>query len=241
MAVVSESAPIVLVQLDPEAPPGLIEAVAAERGVPLSIMAPGAAMPTEALAASAGLIVLGSAAAAVDPESATAALIRAHVGDDRPVLALDAASPLLALALGGAVQAGGSHKFGYVDVVPTAATEADPVLRALGGGLPLMEWHDDAIDLPASVLVLARCERERVQAFRTGRASFGLRFHPGATTGIVKRWAELRGAASNNPAIKVRLGAEIIRHQERAERFGREVIAAWLALVLSLSRREASR
>lgn len=226
----SEAAPIVLVQLDPEAPPGLIETVAAKCGVPLTIVAPGAALPVDALDSAAGLIVLGSAAAVVDPGSATAALVRKHVRDGRPVLALDAASPLLALALGGAVQAGGSHKFGYVDVVPTASTEADPVLRALGGGLPLMEWHDDAIDLPESVLVLARCERERVQAFRAMQACYGLRFHPGATTEIVKRWAELRGAASNNPAIRVRLGAEIIRHQERTERFGREVIAAWLAL-----------
>ncbi len=222
---------IVLVQLDPEAPPGLIETVAAERGVPLIIVEPGAALPADALATAAGLIVLGSAAAVVDPESAAAAVVREHVRDDRPVLALDAASPLLALALGGAVQAGGSHKFGYVDVVPTESTEADPVLRPLGGGLPLMEWHDDAIDLPGGVRVLARCERERVQAFRAGLASYGLRFHPGATSGIVRRWAELRGAASNNPAIRVRLGAEIIRHQDRAERFGRAVIAAWLGLV----------
>ena len=227
----SEAAGVVLVQLDPEAPPGLIETVAATCGVPLTSVAPGAALPADALAGAGGLIVLGSAAAVVDPAGPFAALVREHVRDDRPVLALDAASPLLALALGGAVRAGGSHKFGYVDVVPTAATGADPVLRALGGGLPLMEWHDDAIDLPGSVLVLARCERERVQAFRAGRACYGLRFHPGATAMIVKRWAELRGAASNNPAIRVRLGAEIIRHQERAERFGREVIAAWLGLV----------
>jgi GMP synthase-like glutamine amidotransferase len=215
-------------QLDPEAPPGLIATVASERGLPLTIVQPGIDLPADILSAAAGLIVLGSAAAAVDPAGAAAALVRAYVRDDRPLLALDAAAPLLALAIGGEVRAGGSHKFGYVDVVPTAATAADPLLRALGGGLPLMEWHDDAIELPGGVPVLARCERERVQAFRAGRAAYGLRFHPGATAAIVRRWAALRGAASNNPAIRVRLGAEIIRHQDRAERFGRAVIEAWL-------------
>lgn len=57
-----------------------------------------------------------------------------------------------------------------------------------------------------------------------------MQFHPGATVEIVRRWAALRAQARNNPAVPVRIGAEIVRHQERAERFGRSVADGWLEL-----------
>ena len=94
-----------------------------------------------------------------------------------------------------------------------------------------MLWHDDGIDLPAEAQPLAHCHRGRVLAFRAGEWAYGLQFHPGATVDIVRRWAALRGRARNNPAVPVRIGAEIVRHQERAERFGRSVAEGWLKLV----------
>lgn len=226
-----DSVDILLVQLDPEAPPGLIENVVEASGGRLTIMDAGDEAPLDAPVDAAGLIVLGSAAASLDPESPLVEVLRERVRHDRPVLALDTGAALLALACGGTVRAGGSHEFNYVDLTPTALTEADPVLRPLGTGLPFMEWHDDAIDLPDGVEILALCGRARPQAFRAGRYVYGLRFHPGATGEIIRRWTAIRGAASNNPAIRVRIGAETVRHQDRAERFGREVVEAWLALV----------
>jgi len=96
-----------------------------------------------------------------------------------------------------------------------------------------MEWHDDAIELPAEAEILARCLLNRVQAYRIGPSWHGLRFHPGATTAIVRRWAALRATARNNPVVPVRIGAEIVRHQERAEVFGRSVLEGWLSMVRS--------
>jgi hypothetical protein len=122
---------------------------------------------------------------------------------------------------------------GAIDEPRTELAAADPVTRGLGAGLPVMEWHDDAIELPAEAEILARCLRNRVQACRIGPSCHGLRFHPGATTEIVRRWAVLRATARNNPAVPVRIGAEIVRHQERAEVFGRSVLEGWLSMVRS--------
>lgn len=227
----AETRGIVLVQLDVEAPPGLISTVATGQGVGLTIIDATAGLPGPELAAAAGLIVLGSAAASMVPTDAIVAAIGDRLATGRPVLGLDAGAQLLVQALRGSVRAGQSHEFGYVDLSPTVAAADDPVLRALGSGLPVMEWHDNAVDLPAAVPILARCGRGRVQAFRAGQATYGLRFHPGATTDIVRRWAALRGVVSNNPAIRVRIGAEIVRHQDRAERFGQSLIEAWLGLL----------
>ncbi len=221
---------IAVVQLDREASPGLIGELAARCGVALSVLDATKPPPAGRPGAAAALIVLGSAAGRVDPDGPLVAALRPWVHADRPVLAIDAGAQALAWAAGGAVRPGQSHEFGYVDLSPTGATAADPVLHVLGSGLPVMEWHDDAIDLPEGIPVLARCGRGRVQAFRVGQRAYGLRFHPGATAEIVRRWAELRGKSKNNPAIRVRIGTEIVRHQDRAERFGKHLIEAWLAL-----------
>ncbi len=229
----SESTDIVLVQLDPEAPPGLIAAAVEEAGLTLTVREAGKEPIADESGRGAGLIVLGSAATAFDPRAPALALLRDSLEQERPILALDAGAALLAAALGGAVRAGESHEFNYVDLAPTVLAGTDPVLCALGTGLPFMEWHDDAIDLPDGIAILTRCGRGRPQAFRAGRSAYGLRFHAGATAELIRRWTAIRAAASNNPAIRVRIGAEMVRHQERAERFGREVIGAWLALARS--------
>lgn len=223
---------ILLVQLDLEAPPGLIATVAEGAGARLTVRDADAIRhaPDELIGAAA-LILLGSAAGSADPGEGVLAALGERVARDRPVLAAGAGVLPLTRALDGAIRQGGSHEFGYVDLVSTDLAAADPVLPPLGAGLPVMEWHDEAIDLPASVEVLARCVRGRVQVFRHGRMVYGLRFHPGATTEIVRGWAALRAVAANNPAVPVRIGAEIVRHQERAERFGRSLVASWLELV----------
>ena len=49
----------------------------------------------------------------------------------------------------------------------------------------------------------------------------------GASAATVRHRARLRGEQRNIPAVPVRIGAEIVRHQQRAERFGRSG-AGWL-------------
>lgn len=220
-------ADILVLQLDPEAPPGLIPALAEDAGIDLKVRE---RVARDEMLAAAGLIVLGSAAAP-SPDDETIAVLAGRMRADLPVLAAGAGVLSLTLALGGSVQPDRAHEFGFVDLVPTAPAAEDPLLRALGAGLPVMEWHDEAIELPGSAEILAHCVRGRLQAFRHGSSVYGLRFHPGSTTEIVRRWAALRGVAANNPAVPVRIGAEIVRHQERTERFGSSLVVAWFELV----------
>ena len=232
----STSAHIVVLQLDPEAPPGLLGSHLAALGgeVTVTEFRPDATLP-EISQTCAGLVVLGGTASAVDASGAPAfpALVdqlRARHAMHRPSLGLGLGAQLLAQALGGGVRPAAAPEFGYVDLVPTELASSDPVLSGIGAGLPLMLWHDDAIDLPTAE-PLAHCHRGRVLAFRSGPWAHGLQFHPGATIDIVRRWAALRGQERNNPAVPVRIGAEIVRHQERAERFGRSVVEGWFRLV----------
>ena len=63
LLIVCFGAGLALMQLDPEAPPGLIATVASERGLPLTIVQPGIDLPADIRSAAAGLIVLGAGVA----------------------------------------------------------------------------------------------------------------------------------------------------------------------------------
>ncbi|MFO1036126.1 MAG: glutamine amidotransferase [Geminicoccaceae bacterium] len=224
---------LVIVLQDAEAPPGLIAEVAEQRRCRVDLV-PAAAFAAAELA-DAALVVLGGTANADDDSgnphfAALLRVLRERAAADQPVLGLGLGAQLLARALGAAVHAGGAQEFGYVDLVPTEAASADPVLASLGAGLPVMEWHQDRLDLPTEARLLAICHRHRPQAFAIGRHVYGLQFHPGATADIVRRWARLRGVEKNNPAVPVRISAEIVRHQERSERFGRDLVGRWIDL-----------
>ena len=224
---------IVILQPDPEVPAGILGTRLAERGAAVAAheLWQCTDLPESASTCD-GLVVLGGSASALDgDQAALVAVLRSRLAADRPVLGLGLGAQLLTLALGGAVRPAAAPEFGYVDLVPTPLAAGDPVLRGIGAGLPLMEWHEDGLELPEGAQPLAHCHRGRVLAFRCGPWAYGLQFHPGADVAIVRRWARLRGEQRNNPAVPVRIGAEIVRHQERAERFGRSVADGWLGLV----------
>lgn len=224
------SAEITILQLDRESPPGLLAAHFSVEGLDVRIVDfDPEQLPPILVGAGSSLIVLGGAFS--DPElPLLVEVLRRRIEAGLQTLGLGQGAQLVAQALGGAVRPGRAPEFGYVDLVPTELAASDPVLSGIGAGLPLMLWHDDGIDLPQGVEHLAHCHRGRVLAFRARGCAYGLRFHPGASAAMVRRWAALRGEACNNPAVPVRIGAEVVRHQERAERFGRTVAEGWLRL-----------
>ena len=89
--------------------------------------------------------------------------------------------------------------------MPGAPTRCFPVV---GGGAPLFHWHADTFTLPPGAVHLAESDMTQMQAFRIGRASYGIQFHFEAGTELVESWnarirrrdrrvrARLAGAAS---------------------------------------------
>jgi GMP synthase-like glutamine amidotransferase len=83
------------------------------------------------------------------------------------VFAICLGAQLLALGLGGDVRRMAHSETGW-----TAVTFAD------GQMLKVLEWHEDAIDLPPGAQLLAGSEACKQQMYRVGPTRVGLQFHP---------------------------------------------------------------
>ncbi|NUU38288.1 type 1 glutamine amidotransferase [Pseudomonas sp. C2B4] len=89
------------------------------------------------------------------------------LGQGAPVFAICLGAQLLALSLGGNVRRMAQSETGW-----TTVNFID------GQRLKVLEWHEDAIDLPPQAQLLASTEQCEQQMYCVGPTRVGLQFHP---------------------------------------------------------------
>ncbi len=139
------------------------------------------------------LVVLGGEQSAVADASHPylpdlARLMRRMGQADKAVLGICLGSQILARAWGAANHLGTAPEFGWHRIALTDTGRGDPVLSVVGPAFQSFQWHRDTFDLPAGARHLAQTGSVPAQAFRIGRASYGMQFHFEAHRGVVEDW-----------------------------------------------------
>jgi GMP synthase-like glutamine amidotransferase len=196
------------------------------------------------------LVMLGGAQDAIDDANhpylkEEAALARAFGAADKAVLGICLGAQILARAYEAKNILGRPIEFGWHEVRTTEAGRADPVLKAMGRSAPVFHWHLDTFTLPPGAVHLATSAQTEMQAFRIGRASYGIQFHFEAGTELVASWtrdfaAEIDVYAPDWPD---RLAAETQNHGASADAAGLALARAWIDRIPppSSSRQEPAR
>ncbi len=184
------------------------------------------------------LVILGGAQDALDDANhpyleKEASLARAFGSDDKAVLGICLGAQLVARGHGAANILGRPIEFGWREVRTTNEGRSDPVLSVLGDAAPLFHWHVDTFTLPPGAVRLAESDATSVQAFRLGRAVYGMQFHFEAGTDLVASWTrdfahEIEPYA---PEWFERHPAEAARHGPAADGAGLALARAWIGLI----------
>jgi GMP synthase-like glutamine amidotransferase len=185
-----------------------------------------------------GLVVLGGSQSALDDEDspwlpAAAALARDFGEADKAVLGICLGAQLVARGHGAENILDQPIEFGWHEVRPTGAGRADPLIAPFAGGAPIFHWHLDTFTLPPGAVHLAVSDKTEIQAFRIGRAVYGIQFHFEADRRLVEGWNrrfadEIAEYMSDWPE---RFAAEAARHAEAADATGLAIARAWVGLV----------
>lgn len=184
------------------------------------------------------LVVLGGEQSAVDdhihpylPELAR--LMRAFADAGKSVLGICLGSQLLARAHGGDNLLGKTREFGWHGVELTAEGKRDPVLSAAGSAFKSFEWHSDSFTLPPGAVHLAQNPAVANQAFRIGRAAYGMQFHFEAGTSVVEGWNRTFEGVINrlNPDWLPHYPQHAAKHAQQADEAGLALARAWVATI----------
>ena len=104
----------------------------------------------------------------------------------KPVVGICHGSQMLARAYDAKIQPLPCIEFGYVQLEMTPEARKDPVLGAIEGIPPLMEFHENSFDLPKGAVLLVRGQECPNQAFKVGNCSYGFQFHLEADSLIIR-------------------------------------------------------
>ena len=179
---------VLVVEQQPDAPAGLVEEWAVERGAQLEVVRAAELEEWPDPRSADAIVALGSdrsVHASTDPWIGPQLdFVRAAHDADVPVLGICFGGQALAAALGGTVFAAPRTEIGWIEV------QGDD-----GYGGRWFTWHEDAFTVPPGAIELARAA-SGPQAFALGR-SVGLQYHPEVTLEIVDDW--LAGGADAVP------------------------------------------
>jgi GMP synthase-like glutamine amidotransferase len=184
------------------------------------------------------MIVLGGAQDALDDQGSPwlpdlAALMRHFVDSGRSVLGICLGGQLLARAYDADNLVGAAPEFGWQEIGLTPEGREDPVLGAAGERFPIFQWHDDTFTLPRHAVRLAGNDAAHNQAFRVGRAGYGVQFHFEADRKLVGEWSAAFAdtIAKRQPDWDERLPADSVRLGPSADAAGQAIARAWIATI----------
>lgn len=187
-----------VVQPDPDDPPGRLAEWLPAAGLELDVVRPYAGEPVPVRVDGDALIVLGGESSAYDDEALPwladiRALLGAAVEDGTPTLAICLGAQLLTQRAGGRVarDAVGGPEIGVCELQLRPAASDDPLLGGLPDTVPCLQWHSDAVaDLPPGATLLAGSAAFPHQAFRLGQRAWAIQWHPEVTAATAASWAQ---------------------------------------------------
>ena len=235
----------VLVVLNEESDPaGLVGNWLEERGVEVDVVHAyaGEAVPVEVPEGYSGLLAFGGYMGANDDDehpwlTQERALLKSAAESDVPVFGVCLGGQLLATAIGGTVERTPQIEIGVVDMQVSADATGDPVFGSIAGRtVASSQWHQDYISaLPAEAHVLMSNEACPVQAFRVGKAAYGVQFHPEVDAVAFKQWATVSDEAGERSGIDVMAAAdEVAAREDELAQTWRPIFHAFADLVRSV-------
>jgi GMP synthase-like glutamine amidotransferase len=107
-------------------------------------------------------------------------------------------------------------EIGVVDMMVSKDAAHDPVFGSLAGTtVASSQWHQDYISrLPNTAVVLMSNADCPVQAFRVGKAGYGVQFHPEVDAVAFKQWASVSDEAGDRSGIDVMAAADEVAVRE---------------------------
>ncbi|HEX5032885.1 MAG TPA: gamma-glutamyl-gamma-aminobutyrate hydrolase family protein [bacterium] len=186
-----------------------------------------------------GVIVLGGPMSANDAEELPfireeLRLIEEAMRLELPFLGVCLGSQLLAKALGKRVYRGEAKEIGWYPLWMRPEAKQDPLFQDFPAKLEMFQWHGETFELPYGSALLASSQLYLHQAFRYGKAAYGLQFHAEMTPEMIAEWEREGRAEIERAGLQARwenIEVENDRHLPRLRSLGETAMRGFAKLL----------
>ncbi|ATX80148.1 GMP synthase - Glutamine amidotransferase [Mariprofundus aestuarium] len=140
-----------------------------------------------------GIIIMGGPQSAndeIDYILSELAWVRETLDRGLPMLGVCLGAQIMAKASGAEIIASPIRELGWHPVYHTVETGNDPLFKDMVDGLPVFQWHGETFSLTDAMTLLATHFDVPSQAFRLGKAQYGLQFHVEVDESTIRPWIE---------------------------------------------------
>ena len=154
------------------------------------------------------------------------------IHEGRPVLGICLGAQLIAKAAGARVYRNPRKEIGWFEIRLTESGAADPLFAGVPPAETVFHWHGETFDLPPGAAWLASSDYCRHQAFRLGRAVYGLQFHLEVTPAMIAQWCTEDENCGDVRELEAPLDTD--RNQDRLAQLSELVFGHWCDLLASM-------
>jgi len=229
---------LVLQHLDIE-PPAIIGEVLEHAGHRLTTvhLDQGAPLPSSYSGID-GILIMGGPQSANDSSDyikAELTWIEGAIDHGIPMLGLCLGAQLMAKASGAEIFPSPVRELGWFPVYHTTVTGDDPLFGAMPDGLAVFQWHGESFSFTDQMTPVATHPDVPAQAFRLGKAQYGLQFHIEVNEAIIESWIAFGSSESAHLGIE---GISLL-HKDTSlylvsmQSYCREMVNSWLLEIQS--------
>lgn len=178
-----------------------------------------------------GCIIMGGPQSANDRSAyiqAELAWVKEAIAAGIPMLGICLGAQIIASAVGAEITPSPVRELGWFPVYHTVAK--DPLFADMPEGLAIFQWHGETFSLTDAMTLVATHPQVPAQAFRLGRAQYGLQFHVEVSDAIIETW--IAHGESERKSLGIEgislLHRETSLYLDAMQQFCRDMVNSWL-------------
>jgi len=180
-----------------------------------------------------GILIMGGPQSANDESDyirAELAWIKGAIDNGIPMLGVCLGAQVMAKADGAEIFPSPVRELGWFPVYHTVETKKDPLFRDMPEGQAVFQWHGESYSLNDNMTLLAMHPDVPAQAFRLGKAQYGMQFHIEVNEAIIESWIAFGSSERDQLGIEgiSLLHKESSLYLEPMQHFCREMVSNWL-------------
>ena len=183
-----------------------------------------------------GIVVMGGPQSANDLDHVMQSellWIKAAIDANVAMLGICLGAQIMAKATGANILPSPVRELGWYPVFHNNDTHEDPLFKEIPDNFTVFQWHGETSSISSAMTLVLTHADVPAQAFRLGKAQYGLQFHVEVDEKIIEKWIEYGESERHHLAQHglAQLHQDTEAYLKPMRHFCRQMVTSWLSVI----------